>query len=120
MTIDLSNPEAFAVSGAAIMWFVIEKIIKPVATDNWRWFQARTESFRYGFWTLLVLAVLTPCAWYLFKDWTTVLPAVIAAVVGSQWTHSVVRAAGVGRAGGEELERLAARAGVAVGELGEL
>ncbi len=117
MTIDLSNPEAFAVSGAAIMWFVIEKIIKPVATDNWRWFQARTESFRYGFWTLLVLAVLTPCAWYLFKDWTTVLPAVIAAVVGSQWTHSVVKGAGVVD---ERLERVASRAGVRVAELGEL
>ena len=117
MTIDLTTPETFAVSAAAFGWFVIEKIIKPVATDNWRWFQQRTESFRYGFWTLLMLAALLPAAWYLFKDWTTVLPAVAAAVVGSQWTHSVVKGAGVVD---ERLERVASRAGVRVAELGEL
>ena len=68
MTIDLTTPETFAVSAAAFGWFVIEKIIKPVATDNWRWFQARRTASVW-FWTLLMLAALLPAAWALFHDW---------------------------------------------------
>lgn len=34
MTIHLSSPETFAISASAFAWFVIEKIVKPVVTDN--------------------------------------------------------------------------------------
>lgn len=68
----------------------------------------------------MILAALTPAAWYLFKDWTTVIPAVVAGVVGSRWTHGVVKSAGAAGPTEEALARLASRAGVRVAELGEL
>lgn len=90
MPVDYTDPIVFAPSAAALCWWVIEAIAKPVLSE-WEWWASLSDEIRGAVWKLLILLLVIPWGWIVFDDLSIVIPVAVSAVIGAGGLHNEVR-----------------------------
>jgi len=90
MSIDFTNPIAFATSAAVLSWLVIETMIKPVL-EGFAWWNNMPDRLRSVVLKVMILGALIPWGLHVFGTTEEVILASLGAVLQATGLHTEVK-----------------------------